>query len=104
MEAKKREQIAILLCVGNGPKEIMKIVKTTRVTILAVRRQIEGGAGPHPPPRKPRMATKRTPHAVAAVRRKIKADPLKSITKIVEEVGMHQSTASRLFFRCFSAP
>ena len=96
MEAKKRNEIAVLIRAGTAPKDIKALVGASCTTILAVRRRLESGADPHPRPRNPRRPTKRTPRAVAAVRRRIKTNPNKSITKIAEEVGMHRSTASRL--------
>ena len=96
MEAKKREKIAILVRAGTAPKEICRLVGTTQHTIISVRKHLETGDNPHPAPRKARKPLKRTPRAVAAVRRKIKADPHKPITRIAEEAGMHRTTAARI--------
>ena len=78
MADKKREAITVLLRTGATPKDMIQTVGTTRSTILRVRGRIEAGGGPHPSPRKKRKPPQSTPRAVAAVRRRIVANPTKS--------------------------
>ena len=96
MADKKREEIATLLRAGNGPKDIVANLGTTRSTILCVQKRIEASKSPHPSPRKVKKPTKRTPWAMGAVMWRVRKDLTKAISVIARETGLTRTTTSHI--------
>ena len=84
MEA-NRIAISTLIHAGHSNKEITHQLGVHRNTVSRVRTRLGRGLGIHPPPRAPRTRTVRTPRVVKAVKKKIKKNPNKSMTKIGAE-------------------
>ena len=92
----KREAIAVLFRAGTTPKNIADQLGVGIATIYRLKKRLDCGSGVHPPRKNYPGQTVLTPQVVASIKKRIRAAPNKSMTKVAVEQGVSRKSVYRV--------